>query len=135
MEKQLENKDIKPFIYAGNATFTLLNSKTGNRFTYKVRKSKGNDIFFVSVLTGSNNDVDYTYLGFIKMGDFILSKKSKITDNAISYKAFKWFFINMGNLPEFIQVFHKNKCGRCGRTLTTPDSIKRGIGPECSRLI
>lgn len=25
------------------------------------------------------------------------------------------------------------RCERCGRTLTDPDSVTRGIGPECAR--
>ena len=28
-------------------------------------------------------------------------------------------------------VHHEGKCGCCGRSLTVPESIKRGIGPEC----
>lgn len=27
------------------------------------------------------------------------------------------------------------RCGRCGRRLTDPESIRRGIGPECAALV
>jgi hypothetical protein len=36
-----------------------------------------------------------------------------------------------GSLPEGYKIQHEGKCCRCGRTLTTPESIERGIGPEC----
>lgn len=30
-----------------------------------------------------------------------------------------------------VEVWHKGKCGRCNRDLTTPESIANGFGPEC----
>lgn len=135
MENQLKNSDIKKFIFAGNSTFTLLNTTTNNRFTYKVRKSKDNDIFFVSVLTGSDNISNYTFIGFIKNNKFFYSKKSRISVEAVSFKAINWFFNHINNLPSIINVLHEGKCGRCGRKLTTPESINRGLGPECSGLV
>lgn len=32
-------------------------------------------------------------------------------------------------------VVESNRCGKCGRDLTDPESIARGIGPECYRKI
>jgi len=32
-------------------------------------------------------------------------------------------------------VFHEGACGRCGRTLTVPESIASGFGPECIRYV
>ena len=40
MSKRLKNTDALKFIFAGNSTFTLLNSETENRFTYRVKKAK-----------------------------------------------------------------------------------------------
>jgi hypothetical protein len=31
------------------------------------------------------------------------------------------------------KVHHEGRCGRCGRTLTVPESIESGIGPECAK--
>jgi hypothetical protein len=135
MINELKDNDIKIFIYAGNATFTITNTKTGNRFTYKVRKSKDNDIYFVSVLTGSDNTNDYSYIGFIKNELFKTSKKSKVTSDSPSFKVFNWFMININKIPSIVQVLHEGSCGRCGRKLTTPESIERGIGPECVRIM
>ena len=29
-------------------------------------------------------------------------------------------------------VHHEGKCGKCGRPLTVPESVKTGLGPICS---
>ena len=50
--KKLKHKDCLEFIFAGNSTFTCKNPKTGNRFTFKVKKHKRDEIYFVSVFTG-----------------------------------------------------------------------------------
>jgi hypothetical protein len=92
----------------------------------------------VSVLTGCDNENAYTYMGTIfKNNDklsFRLTKKSTITEEALSYKAFN-FFINLllvNKIHEDMGVYHRGMCCVCGKSLTTPDSIRRGIGPLCS---
>ena len=42
------------FILGGKSFVTFLNTKTDNRFTFKVVKHKKDDIYFVNVLTGSD---------------------------------------------------------------------------------
>ena len=119
------------FIFGGNALFTCRNTKTSNRFTFKVTKHKKEDIFFVKVLT--NPDV-YQFIGSIKRGsNYKHSVKSKISDNAQSVKVFSYLLekLNSNTLPEFIEIWHEGRCGRCGRTLTVPESIESGFGPEC----
>jgi len=36
-----------------------------------------------------------------------------------------------GNLEEQAEVSLESECSYCGRALTDPESIERGIGPEC----
>lgn len=128
---------IRQFILAGKAFFTLQNKETGNRFTYKVSKldDETKDMWFVSVLTGSDNDNSYTYAGIIANNRFKLTKKSKLTLEAVSVKGFNWLWntvVGNNELPEKVEFLHAGKCGRCGRTLTTPESIESGFGPICS---
>lgn len=131
MEHRLENP--VPFMKAGNALFTVENSLTGNRFTFHVTKldDPTKEIYFVSVLTGQNNETDYTYLGTIFGDQFRKTRNSRISEGAISFRAFDWFNRHAGNLPESVHVYHEGKCGRCGRTLTVPESVTNGFGPEC----
>lgn len=128
--------DVRRFILAGNATFTIVSAKTGTRFTYKIRAKvvdSGATLHFVSVLTGSDNENDFTFLGTVFSGtNFRHSAKSRIGSDAPSARAFAWAFnrILADNLTD-ASVHHEGKCGRCGRKLTVPRSIEIGLGPEC----
>ena len=123
------------FALAGNARFTLVSKKTSTRFTFKVRASEDNaTMFFVSVLTGPDNWSNYSYLGFIRRGVYFHGgQKAKVGADAPSAKAFDWFWRHAANsgVPDTVEVFHAGSCGKCGRVLTVPESIKSGFGPEC----
>lgn len=125
----IKHEDSLRFILAGKATVTFLNTQTDNRFTYKIKKSKDSSIYFVSVLT--NPDV-YQYIGIIN-SEFQVGRKSS---DAQSIRVFKYVFFKLksNTLPDFIEIWHEGKCGRCGRKLTVPKSIKTGMGPECSKF-
>jgi len=46
--------------------------------------------------------------------------------------AFAFFMAKMNKLNKIgLNFFHEGKCGKCGRKLTTPESIKNGFGPTC----
>lgn len=123
------------FIHAGNAYLTLRSLKTQTRFTYRVRQAKDNaTLYFVSVLTGSDNNSSYTYLGHIKRDVYFHDNKSRISRDAPSAKAFEWTWrrlITNGNLDQ-LEIWHEGRCGKCGRKLTVPESIEMGFGPECA---
>ena len=127
----------KAYALAGNATLTLESLKSGAHFTYRVRQAKDKesgeptpDTYFVSLLTGQDNENDYQYLGMIRRGEFALTKGSRAGAEAASVKAFGFFF-KSHELHPSLAIYHHNHCGRCGRTLTVPESITAGIGPEC----
>jgi hypothetical protein len=94
-------------------------------------------VWFVGVLTGSDNENSYTYLGTIRPGQgYRAGRKSVIDPAAPSAKAFMWFWAHItapGHWAALSQVafYHEGHCGKCGRTLTVPESLDRGIGPEC----
>jgi hypothetical protein len=127
------------FALAGNARLTLVSKKTGQRFTYRVRQPKPKDDrpvpHFVKVLTGPDNEAHYEFLGTVfKGGEYRLGHRSRITAKAPSAQAWAWFWPKLlgGTLPPQLEVWHEGRCGRCGRALTVPESIERGIGPECA---
>ena len=142
---ELKGSDLKNFVFAGNATFTIVNEQTGNRFTYRIRRAgygtstynEKNDIFYVSVLTGSDNNSSYTFVGTYFGGNsqrYVHSQKSRISVSADSNKVISWFFsyfINNQSKYPTVKSLHSGKCGKCGKKLTTPDSIKSGLGPKC----
>jgi hypothetical protein len=135
--------DIKAYVFAGNATFTLLSVSTQNRFTYKVRKPKDDEertakwgeSFFVSLLRGPSNEDDFAYMGVIDKKGFHATNKSRMGPEAPSWKAFAYFLARMaagGEPSTTMEFWHEGRCGRCGRKLTVPVSVARGIGPECA---
>jgi hypothetical protein len=125
----------KEFAFAGNALITLESKRTGNHHTYKIRacedpEAKG--LFFVShLISGSADEGTFAYLGVVRAdGRFYLTKKSTASPEAPSVQAF-FFFMKSKELHPQLIVHHENKCGRCGRTLTVPESVESGLGPEC----
>ena len=138
--KNIEN--IKNFIYGGNATVTLESAKSGKHYTFKVKVAKKDDDtapYFVSVMSGTDNHSSFSYIGIIPSDrkSFKLTQKSKVSKDAISYKAFNYFFSQLikGDLNPDLNIYHSGTCGRCGRKLTHPKSIITGIGTECSKKI
>ena len=126
------------FVFGGKSLFTVRNEETGNRFTFKVRafKKADKEMYFVSVLNGQDNDSSYSYIGtaFGKTS-FSRTSKSKVSADAQSFKVFNYLVNAMANntLSEKVNIYHEGKCARCGRTLTVPESIESGFGPECAK--
>jgi len=128
-------KDSKFFI-GGNAIFTVSNGL--KHYTFKVRQPKKDSPYFVNMLTGPQNTSDYTYMGIFNptWNKVILTKKSKYTNESQPVNVFNWAMKVVKfdqKLPEGYSIQHEGKCCRCGRTLTTPESIANGIGPECAK--
>ncbi len=152
------NKALK-LILAGKAIITIKNTATGNRFTYRIKRpvtpnvhdknDTRNSLRFIATLCGTDNESAYKYFGFFKIEgeidfdgtqSFIYkygNEKAKIKRESQSVQAFEWVvsrLINRQPLPASIEIWHNGKCCRCGRTLTVPESIAAGIGPECERI-
>jgi len=138
--------DVKNFMLAGNATITIRSIRTGARFTFRVKNSDLADkksVFFVSLMNGPDNESNFQYMGIIRrdnkgevdLSSFQRTAKSKVGIDAPSMKAFQWLIDTLSAAPIFLdsrcEIWHEGKCGRCGRKLTVPESIQRGIGPDC----
>lgn len=139
-------EQIKQFLFAGNARITLKSLKSGDHFTYRVKAAKNKSYWiangpashFVSVLTGPDNETSFSYLGYYKNSGWPLRRTAKSLDrDAPSARAWEWFERKLfqGVIPENLEMWHEGRCGMCGRTLTVPESIARGIGPECAERL
>lgn len=140
MTKQLFGDNIRDYVLGGNATFTLVSRDSERHFTYKMQLSDNKPcLYFVRLLHGPDNENDYKYMGcyYSDTGIFYIDKKYR--DRAehtwpASMRAINYFLRHIDNVPDQLLVYHEGKCCRCGRKLTTPQSIRDGIGPECRRL-
>lgn len=138
--------DIKRFLLAGKATFTLVSKRTGERKTFLVEQAepKPGDVrpaFFVRLLIGPENSSDYRYLGFLfetRSGLHNL-KINKDLWGEEAAAAFSWLLraiddpmIYSDKFAAEAEFWHAGTCGRCGHLLTDPVSIALGLGPVCA---
>ena len=137
MGHRLTADSVKAYALAGNATITLQSGVTGKHYTFKITKCKDNEkLYFVKVLYGTDNESDYRYIGcyFTDDGHFSPCKDYKDLPSFTWPKYMRtisYFFDVIDNIPDKLLVYHEGRCGKCGRKLTTPESIERGLGPEC----
>jgi hypothetical protein len=134
--------EVRQYALAGHATLTLRSQRTGSHYTYRVDRATDDagepqDRWFVKVLTDGDQ---YTYMGVMD-GDlfprFRLTKSSRLTASSFAVRAWTYFWEHLegGELAPCLEVRHHNHCGRCGRELTHPESIDRGIGPDCWEMM
>jgi len=131
--------DRLTYLLAGRAVFTVVNRNTGNRFTFKVtlaEKRANNEpaTWFVAALSGPDNQSHYRYLGKIWHSQYAPNHHKAPADWPTQRVA-SWLLKQVligAELPEGVEILHSGRCGRCGRLLTDPESINRGLGPECA---
>lgn len=122
---------IRNFIRAGRATFTIESTKSGKHYTFHAAAKSDGSILWISALTGPD---EYTYMGKLlpKSLEYRETPKSPPAHNL--HGILRWFFLHLRNprLHPMLVFRHQGNCGRCGRELTTPESIDTGLGPICS---
>jgi len=132
-------------LLSGKATFTL--EFRDERYTYRVNRFEpeggGDPMFFVNLLTGQDNEADYTYLGMLqpRSGQFRTTNKSRMPADSKPCRGFSWVAGKMfaglqaDQMPNGVMVKWSERCQRCGRTLTVPSSIDARLGPECATKV
>lgn len=143
------NSEIKlehslKFMLAGKSEFILHSSKTGEYFEYYLTKkaSMNNENEFIYFLNTKLSGKK-VYAGVLwydnKVGEFKFSKgqKGEVDNNHLNIRSLLFVLnkLNSGGVPQYCTVYHTGTCGRCGRKLTTPESILTGLGPECSKKV
>lgn len=151
-EKMTDPQQILAYMFAGDATLTFKSIKSQNRYTFRIKKGdedkdRGRKApFFVKLLIGCNNENenDYAYMGMITLWNgkpsFRLTSasiKAHLTEDDKRIKAFRWTFdpLTKGEMPRGVEIWHEGRCSRCHRMLTDDESIKRGFGPICYKLM
>ncbi len=147
--------EIRDFLTAGHARFTLVSRRTGERKTFEVEVARPRTPaaaqapeydrpgYFARLLVGPDNEGDYHYLGFVHYADSgaLKIKPNKHGWGAEAIRCFEWLLgrVNLASVPavqaqfsEQAEFWHEGRCGRCGRTLTVPESVASGIGPVCA---
>lgn len=92
----------------------------------------------VGFLSGSDNEENYTYVGFLREDNRINFWKSFRSGGAFRIDRFQRAVdIVAGDTAKagLAYALHSSKCYRCNRTLTVPTSIHNGLGPECAKKV
>lgn len=145
----------RAFVLGGNAIFTVelpAEWASANRarphYTFKVRRreapagSRFGDTYFINLLTGPDNTGDYTYVGVLDVstGAIVPTRASRLDSGAVPVRLLArvlnrlWADDYEAITAAGFAVHHEGRCCRCGRRLTTPESVRTGIGPECARV-
>jgi hypothetical protein len=134
----------KNFILAGDAIFTV-ECPDGTHHTYGVQEVAGNERWpaarFVKFLSGPDNTSSYTYLGILDADTGVVHTTAKSRHLMTSLKlrllnrilARVWADDHAAYEQHGYKTHHEGRCGRCGCTLTVPESIESGFGPECAK--
>ena len=140
-------EEVRSFVLAGSATFTLVSQRSGKRFTYHVTLMKpGNDGFpwwSVEIMNGPSNTDDYRFFGqLVRVGKTDVNFDDlphTVPTGDVGALAFVWFWVRLdkhlrrgASPPPHVEFWHEGRCGRCNRKLTVPESISSGIGPVCA---
>lgn len=124
---------LKEYLYAGKAEFTILNKDTHNRITLQFKKKQDADLYFVMVKDG-----DKRFAGTIfNKNWFNRGHKSQFAADSKEIKIIQWFVRNQNKLDHYnsVELYHNNRCAKCGKKLTVPESISVGLGAECAKSL
>lgn len=132
---------LRQFLTAGAAVFTLANPASGVHFTYRISRKPSTrgpgDVTFISW----KRTHDFEYLGLLGDIDGVIAVTRKSPSDPAALKALnalQWALRLTWKgqaLPAPADLKHMGLCGRCGRPLTHPESIDLGLGPDCAAMM
>lgn len=122
-----------------NGCFTIQNTSKNTHRTVRIKTVKKGNLEgkrIISILTGPDNNSDYRGFGFVNDNGLIFiwnkHRDSHILLWIARYISGKFRF---DQDVKNVNLLVEKSCIRCNRRLTTPESIKNGIGPECMKKV
>lgn len=141
-----EPRTDRPVAKLFNGRYTIESKQTGEHRTFWVRRQDDKADFapgkrVAYLLTGSQNDDLDSYTGFAFVDDAgIHVWGSKLQKGPIwaQFADMLWTLALDGAFSLWADrgytILVEGACCRCNRPLTTPESIRIGIGPICAEL-
>lgn len=128
-----------------NGVYTVIHG--AEHRTFKISTNAPDATFapgqrIVSLLTGADNEADYTGFGFVTANEIKVWRSKQGTAEKPSFfdKSAKMLEA-FGKSDDWTNpyVFRgmslqlEKRCCKCNRKLTNPESLATGIGPECAK--
>lgn len=129
--------DIRDYIHGGHGVVTL-EAPSGEYYTYCFKKPHAEDKFkegtlFAYCIEGKNQ---YNYVGMYDLKSFRRTTHSDYEEDSPQFKGAKYIiYMSLKDFNTPMKLYHEGVCCLCGKKLTKPESIERGIGPECFKRI
>jgi hypothetical protein len=129
-----------------NGILTVKSTRSGEHRTFQI-KTQGEDARFapgrrvVSLLIGPDNTSNYRSFGFVvTTPDGVRIQLWRKYSKAESFLQFDRLATLLERLDYHIakgsvEINLEGRCIRCNRLLTTPNSVRKGIGPVCEGLV
>jgi hypothetical protein len=136
--------EARPVVKLFNGRYTIESTRTGEHRTFWVETQAADAEFapgkrVVSLLTGSQNDDpdSYTSFGFVDDdGIHVFTSKRGPGKQWEVYADLLWTLALDGAFSPWSEkgyrIHLEGRCVVCNRPLTTPESIRHGIGPVCA---
>lgn len=134
MTDELPNIDEYFDIRTHNGIITVENTVRGTHRTFRIKTQKEDANFapgerILSLLVGPDNSNDYLQLAFVKDDGRVILWRKYRTDQ---YEKLVRVLQDPDKYRSLGCRYHyEGTCRRCNRTLTTPESVRSGIGPVC----
>lgn len=122
---------LRAYVLGGKAIFTLYSEKTKLRYTFRIVAPKDKEWYRIERLFGDDNTKDYRTIGVFRLHDLLYTKFNHYGPAESQIKYFLNVLWGPLSWPETMYFYPSGRCARCGRLLTTPDSIETGFGPKC----
>lgn len=125
-----------------NGKYTIQNRESGVHRTFRI-KTQPKDARFapgariVSVMNGTDNQSHYKRFGFVNDKGIFIFKSLRDNKDYDGYARMLWSLLATPEsvLHQRYSIDQSLHCLRCNRELTTPESLRTGIGPVCEGRI
>lgn len=124
-----------------NGFYTIESTRTGEHRTFMVRTEFNEEgtCRSISLFTGTENDNPdhYTLFGFVSEAGIEVNASKRGSGRQFdTYAEMLWSLSLDGAFSPWAERGYRlhleGRCLRCNRLLTTPESVRRGIGPVCA---
>lgn len=137
-----ETDTPRPALNAGviaKGFFTVQGADEVHR-TFKFKTNRKGQTM-IGLMIGRNNLSDYAWFGFVdgrtlrfwRTARYDMMPYTLPVSHDVLTECFNAIMGDAEGAGKRYATYYKN-CSRCGKVLTTPESLERGLGPECAGL-